>query len=675
MFTKDKTYLIIDFETRSKADLPSVGQTIYALHGSTEILCIGWTVFGSGVYNVVPYEDVYLESFASEPFIEAVRNADYLVAHNAPFEQAIFNRVLCTTTALANHIEPTTPDRWLCTLSMSNILSLPRSLEGVGNALGLPIKKNVEARKLMLKMCKPRKPILNVKKWLEWVQDDESLLNLYEYCRTDLKAEELALKYFLNYPIFTPTEREVWVLDQIINQRGFSIDEALVKKCITSLDYEQKKMTLELSKLTGGKVKSGKSPKALKDWLETNGISLENTQKATIEKALKGDELPNHVKKVLELRQSLSLSSVSKYQAFSDRVAFDGKVRDNLMYHGASTGRFSGMGVQPQNFPRGKVKMNEHIIEDIKNLDAETFAMLYPSFDVYSSALRSVIVAPEGEELFCADASSIEARGVLWLAGDKAGLKEYFEGLDVYVSMASTTFNRPYEEIMAEYKANDFSEARHVGKTAILGCGYQMGEKKFLETARASGSKSPDYVLIRAHKAFREKYPLVPQVWTNYERAAIMATMNPGKRYTINKVTWFVDRDFLFARLPSGRRLAYYKPSIRNEQTPWGDTRPKLYHWSVDPKTKQWSEAATYGGKLTENICQALCRDIIVNSMFATEAAGFKTVLTVHDEILSTHKKGQKTKEEFIELLSKPPQWALDFPLKWGGWSGQRYRK
>lgn len=526
----------------------------------------------------------------------------------------------------------------------------------------------------MLKMCKPRKPINNIFRWLEWIEDDMSLLKLYEYCRTDLKAEELALSYFLDYPIFTETERKVWVLDQVVNQRGFSIDRPLVEKAIDNLAFEQERLTKRLSTITDGKVKSGKSPKALKEWLLEKGVEVENTQRATIDALVKTVKDPQ-VKEVLELRQSLSLSSVAKYEAFQARASFDDKVRDNLMYHGASTGRWAGMGVQPQNFPRGKYKMNEETIADLKALDAETFAMLYPAFDVYSSALRSVIVAPEGEELFCADASSIEARGVLWLAGDSAGLKEYFDGLDVYVSMASVVFNRPYEAILKEYKANDFSEERHVGKTAILGCGYQMGEKKFLETARAQGSKSPDLVLVRAHKAFREKYPLVPQVWSNYERAAIHAALNKGKRYTINKVTWFVDRDFLFAQLPSGRRLAYYKPSVRNESTPWGDTRPKLYHWSVDPKTRQWSEAATYGGKLTENICQALCRDIIVNSMLNAEDEGFKTVLTVHDEILSTRRKGERTKDDFVKVLSAPPAWALDFPLKWGGWTGQRYRK
>ncbi len=674
--------LLLDYETRSRADLPSVGQHMYARHPSTEIMCVGWKIIGEKKAHVISMPAIYTDDPSeTKEFYYALKHAEHVVAHNAPFEQAIYNHVHLQTTPMGAKMRTLEPKDYICTLSLCSILALPRGLEGAGLALNLPIKKDVEGRKLLLQMCKPRPPVQNIKAWIEWQEENEFMSRLYEYCRTDLWTEEALYYAVRKYSPFTQKERELWVLDQKINQRGFTVDIELVDQILAMIHQEEKELTHQLRLKTFGSVKTAKSTAAFKRFLEDQGFSLPNLQKKTVDDALKDidklkDVANQDVIDVLKIRQSLGKSSVSKYQAFKDRCdRLDNRVRDNLLFHGASTGRWAGMGVQPQNFPRGTMKVPPYAYSDLLEGDLDMIRLIYGRpMDLFSSALRGMIIASPGYELFCADFSSIEARVLLWLAGDKPGLKEYADGLDIYCSMAATIYGCTYEEVLAEYRAEGYSERRQMGKKVILACGYQMGLKKFAQTCKDEGIDVAESLLERAHQAFREKYPLVPKVWDNYERAAIYAVVNKGKKVTINKVTWFVEGDFLFARLPSGRKLAYYKPEVRNEETPWGELRPKLYIYTTDSKTK-WVQRAVYGGLLCENICQAVSRDCMSESMIRVDAAGYEILFTVHDEILCEKLIGKGQWEEFERLMSQRPEWGQDIPLKVGGWTDFRYRK
>lgn len=674
-------FLLIDKETRSRADLPATGQHIYARHPSTEVMCMGWKMIGERETHMLKMPHIYTDADTAE-FKYAVKHADFVVAHNAPFEQAMWRHCLLPTTALGADLPELPPEKWICTLSLCSILGLPRGLEKACIALGLEVRKDMEGKKLLLQMCKPRRPIQNIGKWIEWVEDDPALQRLYSYCETDLWAEEGLFTKLRPYSPFTQKERDLWVLDQKINQRGFRVDIELVDKILELIKQEENELTAQLRLKTFGWVKTAKSTKPFRDFLLSQGVMLPNLQKKTVDDALKEIEDNKRVANqdvidVLKIRQSLGKSSTSKYEAFKNRCDdLDMRVRDNLLFHGASTGRWAGTGVQPQNFPRGTVKVPPYAYSDVLRADLDEVRMFYGRpMDLFSSMLRGMIVATPGKEIFCGDFSSIEARVLLWVAGDKAGVREYEDGLDTYCTMAGTVYGCDWRDVLAEYKREGYSERRQMGKKVILACGYQMGLKKFEQTCIDEGLKVPQSIILRAHAAFREKYPLVPRVWDNYERAAIFAALNPGKRVTVNKVTWFIEGEFLFARLPSGRKLAYYKPEVRNEGTPWGDIRPKLYVWTVDSKTKQWVQRAVYGGLLTENIVQAISRDCMAESMTRLEAAGYEVLTSIHDEIPAERNVGEGSLDEFIELMSVRPEWGLDIPLKVGGWNGPRYRK
>lgn len=676
--------LLIDFETRSRCDLKKCGQHMYARHASTEIICIGWKIMGEKTAHVIPMEAVYSDDpvFLRQilKFVEAVNRADYLVAHNVGFEYAIWHHCLLTRTNLGKMLPEIPHNKWICTLAMSSVLALPRGLDAAGQAIGLDHKKDIEGRKLLLKMCKPTPPKDNIGAWIEWRESQPELERLYEYCKQDLWTEEALYNFLIKYQPFTKKEYQAWVDTEKINNRGFKIDIELVDAVLEKINRFEVAAHERLRYHTSGLVNTPKQVKALREFLSGEGIELPDLQKKTVDDKLNEIESNNlevseDALTVLKIRQALGKSSTSKYIAFKNRMDDDHRVRNNLVYHGASTGRDSGQGVQPQNFPRGTVKIGERAVYSLIKDSIDEIELCYgPLMDVCSSALRSVIIPTTGYTLFCADFASIEARMLLWLAGDAAGLEEYERGLDTYITMAGTIYKEDWRKIEEEYKREGFSLKRHLGKFAILGLGYQMGAQKFIDTCKSQGIHVEDALAIRAHAAFREKYPLIPKLWKNYERAAILA-VESKKKILINRVTWYLDRDFLFAELPSGRRLAYFRPEIRIEETPFGLPGKKLYIYTTDSMTKKWAQRAVYGGLLAENITQAVSRDCMIEATTRCEDAGYSCLIRVHDENLTEIKDGVGGIEEFKKLMSIRPQWGQDIPLKVSAWSGKRYRK
>lgn len=557
------------------------------------------------------------------------------------------------------------PERWLCTAALAATHALPRKLEDVCTVLDLA-KKDMEGHRLMLKMSKPRKPTkLDKRKWHNKKAD---LIRLVEYCKKDVKAETDVL---LTLPPLNPFERKVWVLDQKINARGVLVDRDLVQNIIKMIAKEKIHLNAEAVKLTGGAFRSTTQREAVRKWVAAQGVHLPNMQAKTIDDAIAANLVTGKVKRVLEIRRAISKTSLGKYPAFEMRSRTDGIVRAYLMYWAASTGRWGGVGIQPQNLPRGNFKSFDDYriaLELIQAGNVEMCRMLYGDvMGIFSALLRSMVIARPGKEFFCADFAAIEVRVLFWLADHVKGLEAFRKDKQLYRELAEVIYG-------IKLKLDEGPE-REVGKRAVLGCGFGMGAVKFEATCKQFGQEVSTEIAERAVKAYRKAHAPVVQLWYNVERSAISAVLRPGRVFETNHTKWFVERDFLYCELPSGRRLAYHKPTIKYKKTPWGEKRPTLYHWSVHPKTKKYVNDGTYGGKLTENIVQAMARDLEAESILRIEPAGYDVVLHTHDEILGERKKGEGNVKKFENLMAEIPAWAAGCPVKAKGWSGSRYRK
>jgi DNA polymerase len=344
----------------------------------------------------------------------------------------------------------------------------------------------------------------------------------------------------------------------------------------------------------------------------------------------------------------------------------DSRIRGALLYHGASTGRWAGRGIQPQNYPQGKIKDVHNIISALETGDYQWFQTLFPDvFTALSAALRAMLCAPYGHDLISCDFSAIEARVVCWLAGDEVNLDVYRKGLDPYKEMASAIFN---------VSTGAVKQQRELGKRAVLGCGFGMGWKKFMLTCEVQGQPVSEELAQAAVNAYRYKYEPVKAFWNDLEEAAIRAVKYAGRRFDVNEVQWLVKGAFLYCRLPSGRLLAYYAPKIERRDSPMGE-RDQLTYMAVDSKTKQWVREGTYGGKLTENVVQATARDVMVDAMFRVERAGYPLVLSVHDELVADVPQAFGSLNEFEQIMSELPHWAKGLPIKVEGWRSDRYKK
>lgn len=666
MLKESRRYLILDYESRSEANLKKVGSWEYSCHPTTQILCVAWRL---GTREELPTAVTKVWSpFIASPYgelIKALCDPEIKVAaHNSLFEESITHNTL---PRIINRpeLKNIPPERWICTASLAAALALPRSLGGACAALGLSMQKDTDGHKLMLRLCKPKKITRkSPKKWHDTITD---LKRLMQYCVTDVDAET---ELFLRLPRLHPVERKVWELDQKINLRGFKIDIDLVDKTLSMIAEEKETLDEECDAITWGGVESATQRAKVLEWLQNDGVYLPNLRSKTVIDSIAGGDIDGDPLRMLEIRQAIAKTSTAKYNAFKMRSQTDLRIRDNLVYHAASTGRWGGAGVQPQNFPRGIIKDTQTAIEAVKTGDIEWVRTLYGQpMNVFASCLRGAIIPDPGNVFFCADYAAIETRMAFWFAKHEVGIKAFTEDRDLYREMAASVYNKPIEEIGKD------SIERFVGKGLILGCAYNMGGKKFRDSCALQGVTIDANVAELAVKTYRKvHYPIV-KLWYNIENAAIAAIQNPGKRFTINYTTWFVRDGFLWCELPSGRKLAYYGAEIQQGKTPWGEDKAMIYHWSVNPRTRKWELAPTYGGKLVENVVQAASRDLMAWAMLRIDQAGYQILLSVHDEILSQRSDGNGSVKEFEDLMAELPPWATGAPVKAVGWSGDRYRK
>lgn len=607
---------------------------------------------------------IHPEIASIEKIIELAKNEEVrFEAHNSMFEYCMWNNVL----ARSFGFPPITDfNRWECTASKAATHALPRSLAKCAKALHLSEEKDETGKRIMLKLSRPKKP--SKKDPTIWYNDANDFKTLYDYCVQDVVVESAIDKAI---PPLNPTEREIWKLDQTINARGIRIDTKALETAIHFTNLFKDKLNNELSDLTSGKVEKATEVKKLTEYLRdfVDRKELPSLNKADVTEYLKTCSNPK-IKRILEIRQQAGKSSTKKLERMKQCMCADNKVRDILVYHGASTGRWAGAGIQVQNFPRGSSKYDiDKVMETLQLNDLDAFMLLYPDVvDAISAALRGFLIADENSDFIAADFSAIEARVVFWLAGAERGLKAFRKGADIYCDFASEIYKRPITK-------KDKDE-RQLGKTGVLGCGFQMGADRFKAQVKTlTGMDISKELAQLIVQAYRTTYPEVAGFWYLQERAAVQAVRETGKTITAGPVKWKVQGKFLYCKLPSGRCLAYAEPQIHPIETSWGEVKDQLTFMAVNSLTKNWERQHTYGGALTENIVQATARDLMAYGMLNLEAKGYKIKMTVHDEVIACVPKNFGSVEEFERILATTPEWAKGCPVKAEGWRGVRYRK
>lgn len=667
-------FCLTDFETASSCDLKKAGAWRYGEDITTEVICLGWT--DGTAFCVLPPEelgfspDSALARFVADPDC-------MFVAHNVAFEKSIWRNVMMPVYGW-----PDIPnDRWHDIMAVCAMKAIPLKLERAAKALGLAMQKDMEGSRVTLSLSRPdKKGKLN--------RDDDTLRRVYQYNRSDLVAE---VELHRRVRGLGDAERRVWLFDQGVNERGVRLDVEFIKKAQQIVDQATVPLLAEFKSITG--LNPGQRDKVL-DWLHENDCDIPDLQKATIAEYLGAQEtdesqagdaedfarsespdrvrLAPSVERCLHVRQILGSGSVKKLGAMRSCVCGDGRARGLLQYHGSSTGRWAGRLLQPQNFPRPSLKVDgqppdqDNVIAAIMSGDAEYVRMFYGEpLEVVSSALRHVIIADPGKSLAVGDFKTIEARIVLALAGQMDQVAIMADGGTPYIPMAQAIYKRPID------KERDLKEYT-IGKNTVLGCGFQMGWRKF--QARYAPRESDEFCkeVVRVYR--QEKCPMVPKLWAGLEAAACNAVWS-GHPQEAYGVEYRLEDGWLTARLPSGRKLYYFDPRQERKEMPWDktDVRPGWTYRAQ--KLGKWVTVSAYGGLLTENVVQALARDLLVNAMFNCEANNYPVILTVHDEVVC--EVAGADKNVLDTLLCDRPQWAreLQIPLAADCWTGDRYRK
>jgi DNA polymerase len=683
-----QVFSLIDYETYSEADLKKVGAYEYANHPSSEILCVAWR---TGTFEELrdseegdtgiwaPWLDGTKESNFPE-FLKLILDTDIkLVAHNAFFEQCVTRLIFAERLMYSMRdkiLKATRPSRFICTSARASALALPPSLEHAAKALKLEHQKDKEGSNILKKFMKPRNPTKNnASTRLTYADNPEEFMRLIEYCKRDISAE---VELFVKTPPLTPYEQKLWELDQKINFRGIPVDRRLIRSARKLIKEERLRLLEEVKEETYGVIDSLEKSAQVLPFLAGEGLVLPNMKKETIAAALENPDVYGVARRVLEIRQELSLSSLKKFHKLSWQSKTGDRLRGQFFFHGASTGRWAGRGVNPQNLPRPakSIKDTYYACETARRGDAKEIYQLYGNvLQMLPSTIRGCVYASEGKTLFVGDYNAIEPRVLFWLSGDEDGLRAFIEHRPIYEEQAAAIFNKTPKQIVA---LGDGSFERFIGKQTFIGSGYGMGAAKFKLTIEGMGREITKQLAETAISSYRKLHPKVVRFWRDLEKAAINAINKPGKRFDVGRLHYIREGDFLYCGLPSGRRIAYHRPEVRHEPTPWGEPRPKIYFWGVDAKRKGvWSRQTTYGGSLAENVVQAVSRDLLGNAMFECEAGGYKTLLHAHDELASEASMNDSnySLEDFFERMSRLPDWAEGLPVLVKGYSNRRYRK
>ena len=631
----------VDIETYSSVDLTEAGVYAYVEAPDFDILLISY------IFDDWDEDDVKtIDCFDADPdmmaeFCEALLDPQIVkTAFNANFER----------TCLAKWLrKPMPPEEWRCTMVKALTLGLPGNLAGAGEALGLPPEKlkDPQGKALIQFFSKPCKPTrTNGQRTRNLPQHDPAKWQLYKgYNRQDVVTEQEILRKLSIYK--TPeSEQERWALDQHMNDNGVALDIPMVEKIVEYDTRRRQELQEEAQGLTG--LKNPNSLAQLKRWLAEQGVEMTSVTKDTIAEALRDPELPDVVRRVLEIRTALGKTSVAKYSTMLVAHCQDHRLRGILQFYGANrSGRWAGRLVQTHNLAKNTLPDLALARELAAEGDFETMGTLFgETAFVFSELIRTAFIPSEGCRFIVSDFSAIEARVLAWLAGEEWVLEAFRNGKDIYCETASMMYHVPVEK----HGAN--SHLRQKGKVAVLACGYQggVGAMKRMD----KGGSIPEDELQSVVDQWRQANSNSVKLWRTCELAARTAI-----------------EEHRTVRLKNG--LAFGYTHLKMDPR---DGREHIVYMGVNQETKQWGETETYGGKLVENIVQATARDCLAISMQRVAALGYNIVMHVHDEIIvDCPVEDTGAMERINACMAEPIPWAPGLPLRGDGYETPFYMK
>lgn len=661
-------HLSIDIETKSSVDIGKAGLYRYAQSEDFEVLLFAYQMDDGEV------ELVDLAQGEQIPENVQLMLKDVAVvkhAYNATFEWYCLNR--------AGYETPL--EQWRCTMIHGLYCGYTAGLDATGKAIGLPQDKQklTTGKALIRYFCVPCKPTKsNGNRTWNLPRHAPEKWELFKgYCKQDVVTEHAILKR-LNYFPVPEEEQELWQQDIRMNAFGVRVDSKLIEGALTIDGVSSAELTEEAINITG--LQNPNSTAQLKVWVEKElsdsleaDVELPGLRKEDVSMLLERNDLSKEIRRVLEIRQQLGKTSIKKYVAMETAKGTDDRVRGLTQYYGANrTGRWAGRLVQLQNLPRNYLKTLDYARELVKTKNYDGIRFLYGNVpDTLSQLIRTAFIPSEGHKFVVADFSAIEARVIAWLAGEQWVNEVFATHGKIYEATASQMFHVPIEKIV---KGNPEYSLRQKGKVATLALGYQGGTAALIAMGALNmglaEEELPDIV-----QRWRNANPRIRDLWYAVEQAAL-TTMQTAQPQGINGLIFRYEgelmygQSFLTVQLPSGRKLFYPKPFLKENQ--FG--KMAIHYYTVGQQTKKWEVASTYGGKMTENIVQAIARDCLAETLRRIEQLGLQVVFHVHDEVIIDAPM-EVTAEQICDLMAEPISWAPGLLLKGAGFESSYYMK
>lgn len=654
-------HLSIDIETKSSVDITKAGAYRYAQSEDFEILLFACKYDEEDVQLV----DLTAGESIPERILTALMNPNVVKhAYNAAFEWYCLNT--------AGYRTPL--EQWNCTMIHGLYCGYTAGLDATGKAIGLPQdKQKLSTGKALIRyFCTPCKPTKSNggRSWNLPKHAPEKWELFREYCKQDVVTENEILKRLQAFPV-PKEEQRLWRMDILMNAYGVRVDTNLIAGALAIDSHSTECLTAEAFRITG--LSNPNSATQLQQWLSGKGVDIPNLQKATVEEYLQREDLPDDARKILEIRQQLGKTSIKKYVAMDTAKGADDRVRGLTQFYGANrTGRWAGRLVQLQNLPRNYLKTLDYARNLVKDKNYDGIKLLYGNVpDTLSQLIRTAFIPSGGNKFVVADFSAIEARVIAWLAGEQWVNEVFATHGKIYEATASQMFHVPIEKIA---KGNPEYSLRQKGKVATLALGYQGGTAALIAMGALNmglaEEELPDIV-----QRWRSANPRIRDLWYAVEQAAL-TTMQTAQPQGIYGLIFRYEGDlvygqsFLTVQLPSGRKLFYPKPFLQENQ--FG--KMAIHYYTVGQQTRKWEVASTYGGKMTENIVQAIARDCLAETLKRIDRMGLQVVFHVHDEVI-IDAPVSITVDEICDLMAEPIPWAPGLILKGAGFESDYYMK